>query len=259
MVNPESSSSAVPRAVPEGSVGVLLVGTELLSGKVEEKNLVHLARSCARIGYEVFRVVMVHDDVQVIAAAVADLRALCTVVVTSGGVGPTHDDVTVDAVALAFGVEVRSEPVLLQALSEAGVAPYAAERMARLPEGAQLLRSEQTSWPLVRMGQVFLFPGVPAAFVRKLPAFELSLPRLRPLQLVQLYFTVDEAELVQALDAAVAEFPDVRVGSYPVWDDAAYRTRITFEHRELHRAASASDFLLLRLSVSQRGSRVFVP
>lgn len=239
-----------------GKVGMVLVGTEILTGKVEERNLVHLARSCARMGYELARVIMVHDDVAAIAEAVKQLSAACAVVVTSGGVGPTHDDVTVDAVARSQGCGVFVEPGLRTMLLNAGVLPYAAERTARVPVGAQLLTMDKSPWPLVRSGNVFLFPGVPAAFVRKIPVFEAALAPRVVLCVVALYFMLDEAELVQALDQTVQMYGDVRIGSYPVWDEATYRTRLTFEHVEPLRAALASEDLLLRLSVSQRASQV---
>ena len=239
-----------------GMVGLVLVGTEILTGKVDERNLVPLARSCARAGYELARVIIVHDHIGAIAAAVQQLSIECAVVVTSGGVGPTHDDVTVDAVAFAQGVGVYVEPALHDMLLRAGVHPYAAERTARVPVGAALLCSENSPWPLVRSGNVFLFPGVPAAFVRKIPVFEAALPRRPVLCLVELYFMLEETEIVQALDETVLMYADVRIGSYPVWDEATYRTRLTFEHVDQCRAASASEALLLRLSVSQRVARV---
>lgn len=242
-----------------GSIGVVLVGTELLTGKVEERNLSHLALACGRAGYEIQRVLMVHDHIEVIADAVNQLLTSCEFVVTSGGVGPTHDDVTVDAVARALGVGVQVHPALQSMLVDAGVDAYAAERTARAPEGAALLSAEGNVWPLLQAGRVFMFPGVPSAFRRKLPLFVAKLPQLRQLSLVELYFSADETKLVRALDATVQQYADVRMGSYPVWDDPAYRTRLTFEHLSSDRAEEAAESLLGQLPLDLRSSLVPTP
>ena len=150
---------------------VLVVGNELLSGKVQDANLVVLATMLRELGVSLRRVVMVPDEVETIAAEVRVLSRDHHYVFTSGGVGPTHDDVTIESVARAFGVKVVTSPLMKSMLR----AHYGARctdghlRMALIPDGAELARTEQVPWPTVVMQNVWLLPGIPEVFRMKLP------------------------------------------------------------------------------------------
>ena len=145
------------------TAAALLVGNELLSGKVHEANLVNLARTLRALGVKLERAVMVPDDMQVIADEVRALSNGYDVVFTSGGVGPTHDDITLEAVALAFGVRAIIHPefenllhtVYRDKMTDGHL------RMALVPEGADLVRHEETRWPTVRMKNVWVCPASP--------------------------------------------------------------------------------------------------
>ena len=213
------------------TAAALLIGNELLSGKVHEANLVNLARTLRALGVKLERAVMVPDDMQVIAREVRTLSEGHDVVFTSGGVGPTHDDITIDAVALAFGVAAVVHPEFAALLSG-----YYGEkmteghlRMALVPEGAELVRHEETRWPTVLMKNVWILPGVPEAFRMKLAVVRASLRGPTSFFSREVLTKMDEPDLKPLLDRIVADHPDVDVGSYPKWFDLRYKTKITFD------------------------------
>src|SRR5262249_53534428 len=148
----------------------LLIGNELLTGKTHESNLIHLARTLRGLGVKLARAVMVPDETEVIAREVRLLADTHDVVFTSGGVGPTHDDITIEAIALGFGVRAVVHPEV-EALLRTVYGDEMKEghlRMALVPEGAELLHHEEMRWPTVRMRNVWILPGVPEAFRMKL-------------------------------------------------------------------------------------------
>src|SRR5262249_41670449 len=145
------------------TAAALIIGNELLSGKIADKNLVILARVLREVGVQLRRVVMILDDLDVIAREIQTLSSSHDFVFTSGGVGPTHDDVTIDAVARAFGAGVVVSPEMEQLLRA-----YYKDKitdghllMARVPAGARLASSDQVPWPTVVMSNVWVLPGVP--------------------------------------------------------------------------------------------------
>src|SRR3954451_18852253 len=148
------------------TAAALVIGNELLSGKVLDANVHALAGLLRALGIRLSRVVMLPDDVGVLAAEVRRLSADFDVVFTSGGVGPTHDDVTVEAVARAFGVDVVLDPTLSELLR--GVygerLTEAHMLMARVPLGAVLRSSPEVQWPTPVMNNVWILPGIPDLF-----------------------------------------------------------------------------------------------
>jgi len=231
------------------TAAALIVGNELLGGKVADENLVVLARALRAIGVRLLRAVMVPDDRQLIAAEVRALSEAHDWVFTSGGVGPTHDDLTIDAVADAFEVAVEPAPAL-----EAMLRDYYRERitdghlrMARAPAGARLLTGEKMPWPTVLMRNVWVLPGVPEIFAMKMDVVVAELGRDTPLSSAALYTTLDEGNLKPWLDRVVSEHPEVEIGSYPKWREPRYNTQITFDAADpdaVERARQALQALL---------------
>ncbi len=225
------------------TAAALIIGNELLSGKVADANLVVLARALRAVGVELRRVVMVLDHVQTIADEVRELARTHDVVFTSGGVGPTHDDVTIDAVALAFGAEVvESEPMAAMLRAHYGAALGEGHlRMARVPAGAELATNDEVRWPTVVMRNVWVLPGIPEVFRMKLPLLRGRIAGPEPFVSRAVYTNLDEPDLKPLLDRVVAAHADVEVGSYPTWRDAAYRTKLTFDGRDADAVARACD------------------
>lgn len=235
------------------TAAVLIIGNELLSGKVQEANLVVLARALRSIGVALRRVVVVPDEVDAIAGEVRALSGAHDAVFTSGGVGPTHDDVTVEAVAKAFGVGVVRAPEIVELLrgfykdrcTEAHL------RMALVPAGATLERTQDVAWPTIRVRNVWLLPGIPEAFRMKVPVVVAKLGGGRRFFSTAVYTQMDEGDLKPLLDAVVAAYPDIDVGSYPKWADATYRTKVTFDGLDEARVRLARDALVSALPAGE--------
>lgn len=223
------------------TAAALLIGNELLSGKVREANLFELAHTLRALGVQLVRVVMIPDDVEAIAAEVALLSRQYDVVFTSGGVGPTHDDVTIEAVARAFGVATHVDPSVAKLLSDAyGEACSEAHlRMALVPDGACLTTDDEVPWPTVVMRNVWMLPGVPEVFRMKLGVIRSTLRGPAPFLSRAVFTRLDEADLKPLLDQVVAAYADVEVGSYPKWFDPSYKTKVTFDARKPERLESA--------------------
>lgn len=233
---------------PPRTAAALVIGNEILSGKVADANVVYLARELRELGVSLERVVFVPDDVDTI---VRDLRALSEaydVVFTSGGVGPTHDDVTIEAVAKAFGrrvVRAAAFEALLRELYGSHLTE-AHLRMADVPEGAELVSNEQVRWPTVFVGNVYVFPGIPEIFRAKFPVLRDRF-RQEPWHLRMVFTVLDEGHLKEPLDRVVASFPGVQVGSYPKLSDPEYHVKITLEAKDRAAVDAATEALVASL------------
>jgi molybdenum cofactor synthesis domain-containing protein len=214
-----------------GTAAAVVVGNELLSGKVQDENVVVLAKTLRELGITLERVVLILDDTDVIAREVRELSQKHTVVFTSGGVGPTHDDRTVEGVARAFGVRVVSN-ARMEAMLRAHYRERCTEghlRMALVPEGAELATNDEVTWPAIIMKNVWLLPGVPEIFRMKLALLRDRFRGGAPFVSRAVYTKMDEGDLKPLLDQVVALHPDVEIGSYPKWSDPTYRTKLTFD------------------------------
>ena len=224
------------------TAAALVIGNELLSGKVEEANVPVLARMLRTLGVELKRVVMVPDDIPTIAREVAALAEAHDWLFTSGGVGPTHDDVTIEGVARAFGTTVILSPVLEKMLRD-----FYGDRMtdghalmARVPDGARLV-SSKISWPVVTMENVWVLPGVPEIFQAKMTTVLAELSPDRPFVSMSVCTNLDEGQIKALLDRVVVAYGDVDIGSYPKWSDPEYKTKLTFDGLVEERVRAARD------------------
>jgi molybdenum cofactor synthesis domain-containing protein len=216
------------------TAAALVIGNEILTGKVAEQNVYVMAKELFALGVELRRIVVCADEIETIARDLRELKASHDIVVTSGGVGPTHDDVTIKAVALAFGQKVvRAVPY------EHLLRDYYGERltemhlrMADVPEGARLLATPEMRWPTVAVDNVYVLPGVPQIFRAKMAILREELKGSGTFYSRALYVGLDEPTLAPLLDEVSAAHPQVNVGSYLYWgDDADYRTKLTVDGR----------------------------
>jgi molybdenum cofactor synthesis domain-containing protein len=230
------------------TAGIILVGNEILSGKIEDANAAYLCRELRTLGVDVRRIAVIPDEVDLIAEEVRAASGAYDVVFTSGGVGPTHDDVTVEGVARAMGVGVVRHPTLVallrrhygDALNEAHL------KMAEIPDGAELFTGETVRFPTIVMRNVYVLPGVPEIFRRK---FEAIRERFRdvPIHLRNVFVRVGEGVLADYMNALVREFPDLAVGSYPEFSNPEYQVKVTLESRDRHYVEAALAQFLERL------------
>lgn len=234
------------------TAAALVIGNELLTGKIQEANVLTLARTLRGIGVQLRRVVMVLDELDTIASEVRGLAASHDVVFTSGGVGPTHDDVTIAAISRAFGVEPVRSPEIEETLRG-----YYQERltdghlaMAKVPEGARLARVRGGVWPAIVKENVWILPGVPQIFAMKMPLVVAELGEGRGWISLAVFTTLDEGDLKARLDAVVAAHPDVEIGSYPTFVETRYRTKLTFDGLDEAAVVRARDAFVESLTPS---------
>jgi molybdenum cofactor synthesis domain-containing protein len=231
------------------TAAIALIGDEILSGKVVDENAQLLIRDLRELGVALRRMVVLPDVTSEIADTVAALSAGYTHVFTSGGVGPTHDDLTMEGVARAFGVGVVRHPEL-----EGKLRAYFGERlqernlrMADVPEGAVLVGGAEPSWPVVSVRNVYILPGVPQIFSAKWQSIKERF-RVAPFVLREVYTTLGEGEIAHHLDHIVAEFAGVQVGSYPRIGDPRYRVKVTLESKDGPRVDAAAAALAALLA-----------
>jgi molybdopterin-biosynthesis enzyme MoeA-like protein len=235
------------------SAAFLAIGNELLSGKVVEANLAPLAQTLRALGIELRSAEILLDDVPTLAPAIARLSASHGLVVTSGGVGPTHDDVTMQAVAQAFGRKVVREPSLVELVHRTfGEKTSDAHlRFADVPEGAALMPAPDVAWPTPVVDNVWILPGVPEVFRMKLATLRAWVVGPRPFVSRSVLLSQDEVDLKDTLDAVVAAHPSVSIGSYPALFNPRYRTRITFDGTDAPLVAAALEDLIARTDPRQ--------
>ncbi|RMH18514.1 MAG: competence/damage-inducible protein A [Acidobacteria bacterium] len=235
------------------TAAALVIGNELLTGKIQDANVAVLGKTLFDLGILLRRVIVCPDEVETIARDLDELRRSHDYVFTSGGVGPTHDDVTIDAVAAAFGRRRVREPAL-EAILRRHFGDRLTEahlRMAEVPEGAELVVDERTRWPTVLVGNVFVLPGVPKIFRRKLAAVRRRLGGGKPFVSRAVTTGSDEGELAELLLRLVREHPAVAIGSYPRWSDDGYRLTVTFDGRQEGEVEAAVGALLAALPADQ--------
>ena len=230
------------------TAGILVVGNEILSGKVVDTNSPYLCRELRALGVDVERIVTIPDVVDVIAEHVRAMSGAYDFLFTSGGIGPTHDDLTIDGVAAAFGRSLELSESIMDRLRRAtGHEPNESQlKMAQIPAGASLLDAGDLWFPLVVVENVYILPGIPELLRKK---FESARDRFRgvPFVLKRVYVTSMESEIAEVLHALLQEFPELMLGSYPRIQEESFRVMLTLESRDAGYVQRALDSLLARL------------
>jgi len=213
------------------SAGIIIIGDEILSGKVQDTNSHFLASELRALGVDVRRISVIPDVLDTIAHEVSEFSEEFDYVFTSGGVGPTHDDVTMEAIARAFGLKTEPSPYLLEYLEKrcGGNLTPAAKKMAHLPVGSELI-DVGGPFPPVVVRNVYILPGVPELLRKKFDQFKERF-RSEPYHLRKVYINEEECFVAHHLDAVVSEFPEVSIGSYPNVTEERYRVIVTLESR----------------------------
>jgi molybdenum cofactor synthesis domain-containing protein len=225
------------------TAAILVIGDEILSGRTKDRNIGYIAEYVARLGVEVREVRVVPDDEGEIVAALNALRARWDYVFSTGGIGPTHDDITADAVAKAFGVAIGEDPralaIMMQRYQPADLTP-ARRRMARIPEGAELIENPVSKAPGFRIGNVIVMAGVPSVMQAML---DHAVKGLRTGQ-IMLVETIEASGLPEGryggpLGEIAAARPQVSIGSYPSYADGKFRNQIVVRGKDAEAVADA--------------------
>ena len=215
------------------TAGIVIIGNEVLSGKTQDTNSHYLAKELRALGVELRRVVVIPDEIELIGREVAAFARDFDFVFTTGGVGPTHDDVTMAGVALGFGVKVVRHPDLERRLRERHGANIneARLRMAEVPEGAELVGDWSMYGPVPKMQNVYIFPGIPKVLQDRFAAIKGRF-REAPYFLKIIYSREGEGIIAAILNDLLAGFPELLLGSYPVLDNPEYKVKLTLESKD---------------------------
>ena len=248
-----SASTTPPAGTPTATM--LAIGDELLSGRTKDRNIGHLAETLQAVGIDLVEVRIVPDRVETIAAALNDLRTRARYCFTSGGIGPTHDDVTADAVSRAFGVPCEHDEramALLAAHYERSGKPFtrARRRMARMPRGAAHIDNPVSVAPGFRIGNVHVMAGVPSVFAAMLDAVLPTLERGAEIvgATIEVPEGIGEGDLGGPLATIDAAHPDVAIGSYPRFEDGRHTVRVVLRGRDRDAVDTAERAITAMLS-----------
>ncbi|PTQ74846.1 competence/damage-inducible protein A [Celeribacter persicus] len=219
------------------TAAILIIGDEILSGRTRDANMYHLAGELTRVGIDLKEARVVPDDREMIVATVRELSSKYTHVFTSGGIGPTHDDITADCIAEAFGlhIDIRDDArALLTAHYEGRGVEFneARMRMARIPDGATLIENPVSIAPGFSVENVHVMAGVPNIFEAMVAGL---LPRLtggKPLLSQSYHIDRPESAVAEPLGALASKYPDLSMGSYPFTRNGAFGTNIVIRGQD---------------------------
>jgi molybdenum cofactor synthesis domain-containing protein len=239
------------------TAALLVIGDEILSGRTKDKNIGFIAEYLTAIGIDLKEVRVVSDDEDEIVAALNALRKRYTYVFTTGGIGPTHDDITADSVAKAFGVPIDVDPRALKLFRER--APHLALnearlRMARIPQGAELVENKISTAPGFMIGNVIVMAGVPAIMQAMLDAVAGKLKTGTRMLSETVRADAREGDIGTPLGEIAKANPDVIIGSYPFFDGQGPNTNIVVRARDEHKLAavkSAVEDMLAKIKVAR--------
>lgn len=237
------------------TAGLAVIGDEILSGRTQDRNIAQLAAWLNVQGIRLREVRVVADDPAAIGGAVRALHDGYDYVFTTGGIGPTHDDITVDAIAAAFGVAVEVHPraraILEDYYATRGGLTEARLRMARVPAGATLIENRATGAPGIRFGKLFIMAGVPAITAQMLDALTGTLEGGLPVVSRTLGCWVAESEVADLLRDAERAHDGCQVGSYPFFREG--RTGANFVVRSTDPAAADACLAAIADGLVARG------
>ena len=232
---------------------ILVIGDEILSGRTQDSNSNYIARQLGTLGLDVKEIRVVADEEDEIVAALDALRTRYDFVFTTGGIGPTHDDITADAIARAFGVGIGYHPeafALLEARYPRGEFNEMRQRMARIPHGAALIANSVSVAPGFHIGNVFVMAGVPMVMRAMMEAILPILPRGPAVQSITISVRVPEGRLAPGLADVQKVHPGVAIGSYPFYDEQGAGAQLVTRGRDgdaVEQAAQAIENMLQAL------------
>jgi molybdenum cofactor synthesis domain-containing protein len=234
------------------TAALVVIGDEILSGRTEDRNIAQVARWLNPQGIRLVEVRVVPDEEVAIVAAVNALRSTHDYVITTGGIGPTHDDITVDSIAAAFGVPVVMHPQARQVLEDyyrnrPGGLTEARLRMARVPEGAELIENPTSGAPGVKMGNVFILAGVPNIAGAMLAALDGQLEGGRPIVSVTVRAHAAESDVAELLKQVQDKHPGTSIGSYPFYREGNFGADFVIRSEDEALANACAEELRKRL------------
>ena len=234
------------------TAAVVVIGDEVLSGRTRDTNSGHIAETLTSLGVDLREIRVVPDEQAAIVEAVNALRARVTYVFTTGGIGPTHDDITADAIAAAFGVGIDHDPRAVAMLRERFSDPADLNegrlRMARIPFGAELIANPISKAPGFRLENVIVMAGVPAIMRAMLDQVAPTLKTGEPILSETVRADAKEGDIATPLAAVQRAHPEVSIGSYPFIEGSRFNTNLVIRSRDPAALAAAKAAVAEMLS-----------
>ena len=234
------------------TAAVVVIGDEVLSGRTRDTNSGHIAETLTSLGVDLREIRVVPDEQAAIVEAVNALRARVTYVITTGGIGPTHDDITADAIAAAFGVGIDHDPRAVAMLRERFSDPADLNegrlRMARIPFGAELIVNPISKAPGFRLENVIVMAGVPAIMRAMLDQVAPTLKTGEPILSETVRADAKEGDVATPLAAVQRAHPEVSIGSYPFIEGNRFNTNLVIRSRDPAALAAAKAAVAKMLS-----------
>tara|TARA_B100000900_G_C20365991_1_gene628356 strand:+ start:40 stop:786 length:747 start_codon:yes stop_codon:yes gene_type:complete len=233
------------------TAAILVIGDEILSGRTKDKNIGYIAESFSKIGVYCKEVRIVPDHEERIISALNELRNTYTYVMTTGGIGPTHDDITADCVAKAFNIGISEnedainmllERIPLEDLNESR------RRMARIPHGAKLIENAVSKAPGFQVGNVFVMAGVPAVMQAMLDVVMTRIDKGQKLFTCSISTNIKEGDIADKLRDIQENNPTVMIGSYPYYTDDGYGANIVCRGKNLDELRNIASIIENSLS-----------
>lgn len=238
------------------TAALIVIGDEILSGRTHDKNIAQIAVWLNVQGIRLGEVRVVGDRETQIIGAVREMADMHDYVFTTGGIGPTHDDITVDAVAKALGVQVvvhpRARAILEAYYADKGGLNEGRLRMARAPEGAELIENATSGAPGIRIGKIFLLAGVPGITAGMLAALTGTLEGGAPLQATTIGCWVAESEVAELLKNTEQAHPGCQIGSYPFFREGTVGANFVIRSTDTDRLQACAEALTDGLTALQR-------
>jgi len=230
------------------SAGLLVIGNEILSGKIVDTNSPFLAGELRELGVDLERILVIPDVVDTIAEETRRFSEAYDHVFTSGGIGPTHDDVTMEAIAQAFDRRLVLDDQICARIERTQQEPLndAMKKMAFMPEGASIIDVSDLWFPVIVLENVHVLPGIPQLFEKKFNSIRDRFAGV-PIHLKRIFVTRHESEIAEDLHALLREFSELMLGSYPRIGEPDYRVMLTLESRDADYLKRAAEALCARL------------
>ncbi len=246
-----SETTSSPASV---TAAILVIGDEILSGRTKDKNIGYIAEYLTNIGIELREVRIVPDVQEEIVAALNALRARYTYIFTTGGIGPTHDDITADSVAAAFGVAIDHDPRAIAMLAERFPPDQLNEarlRMARIPAGADLIANSVSKAPGFTIGNVYVMAGVPSIMQAMLDVVAPTLQTGVKILSDTVRAGLREGDIGTALAEVAKAHPGVSIGSYPFFSETGPDTNVVVRSRDPDALATATEAVKAMIAAEQ--------
>lgn len=234
------------------TAAIVIIGDEILSGQIEDCNSYYFSRELRALGVTLKYIAVIPDDVEEIADTIKHISEKYDLVFTSGGIGPTHDDVTIEGISKAFNIKVTRDPDLKKLITEKFDygSVESALKMAEIPEGAELIKENGLTFPLIVFRNIFIFPGIPEYLKIKFDAIRERF-REDPFYVRTIYVKQYEADIAPLLENTLKKFNNIKIGSYPKLEKDGHRIKITIESKDQGTVDLALEYIKNNISSSR--------